>query len=466
MTQEAGHPETMANPAKAVTADAIQEPNAKALLKPPVVLIAGAGLAGLLTGLLCERAGIEYFIFERAAKVKPLATRDAGRDPKISYATESADVYSESMDYIGSIDGSSFKEITGYDTYLFARPEFYDLLLSKIPPSRVYMSKKIKSIQQNNEGVMIRCIDGSNYHGDILVGADGAYSAVRQSLYKQLDQQGKLPAEDKEDMSLPYLSLVGTTGPLDPEKYPVLKDHHCHFSTVVADNKPHSWITFTLPNNRIGWRVGIQLDDKVSKDMMFRNSEWGPEANKSLIEQVYNYPMKHGGVMGDLIDATDKDLISKVYLEEKLFQTWHHGRTVLIGDGSMLPNAGQGAVCALQDATILVNCIYEMETVNQKTIEAALAEYRALRFHRAEFQFNMAKTFGKILAGQKWSERLMRKVLFNMPKWAQYRNYVKMATYRPLVSFLPSAQYHKCQSGLSETFSTMRKRTERTAQKK
>lgn len=37
--------------------------------------------------------------------------------------------------------------------------------------------------------------------------------------------------------------------------------------------------------------------------------------------------------MGEIMDDTPKELISKVFLEEKVFKTWYHGRTVLIGDG-------------------------------------------------------------------------------------------------------------------------------------
>jgi hypothetical protein len=40
--------------------------------KPPHVLIAGGGLAGLFLGILLERAGIPYEIFERTAEIKPL----------------------------------------------------------------------------------------------------------------------------------------------------------------------------------------------------------------------------------------------------------------------------------------------------------------------------------------------------------------------------------------------------------
>ncbi|KAF9301805.1 hypothetical protein BGZ91_009490, partial [Linnemannia elongata] len=40
--------------------------------KPPHVLIAGAGLAGLFLGILLEKAGIPYEIFERSAQIRPL----------------------------------------------------------------------------------------------------------------------------------------------------------------------------------------------------------------------------------------------------------------------------------------------------------------------------------------------------------------------------------------------------------
>lgn len=36
---------------------------------------------------------------------------------------------------------------------------------------------------------------------------------------------------------------------------------------------------------------------------------------KDMIAEIYNYPVKHGGVLGDLIDATDEDSISKVVIE-------------------------------------------------------------------------------------------------------------------------------------------------------
>ena len=78
-------------------------------------------------------------------------------------------------------------------------------------------------------------------------------------------------------------------------------------------------------------------DPKEAKAQRFRNSEWGPEATESMIAAVRDFPTTFGGgVLGDIIDATPKDVISKVMLEEKVFETWHHKRVELIGDGILL----------------------------------------------------------------------------------------------------------------------------------
>lgn len=38
------------------------------------VIIVGAGIGGLMLGILLQRMGVTYQIFERAPKVKPLGT--------------------------------------------------------------------------------------------------------------------------------------------------------------------------------------------------------------------------------------------------------------------------------------------------------------------------------------------------------------------------------------------------------
>jgi 2-polyprenyl-6-methoxyphenol hydroxylase-like FAD-dependent oxidoreductase len=123
---------------------------------------------------------------------------------------------------------------TGYDTYLFARPQLYQLMLSRIPSEKIVMNRKVLTFEQNALGVMIRCNEGSQYHGDVLVGADGAYSSVRQTLYKKMVVKGLLPKSDNESLNLGFITMVGVTQPLDSKRYPCLNENEVNFSQVVG----------------------------------------------------------------------------------------------------------------------------------------------------------------------------------------------------------------------------------------
>jgi len=97
------------------------------------------------------------------------------------------------------------------------------------------LGKKILRVEEEDNKVFIHCSDNSSYEGDLLVGADGAYSAVRQNIFKDMKQEGILPKDDSEDLEAGYTAAVGITGPMDPEKYPQLKDKsHCHFEIVIG----------------------------------------------------------------------------------------------------------------------------------------------------------------------------------------------------------------------------------------
>ncbi|KAF9177063.1 hypothetical protein BGZ50_009248, partial [Haplosporangium sp. Z 11] len=221
----------------------------------PKVLIAGAGIAGLFLGIILERANIPYQIFERAAEVKRLGavmSLNANILPvfeqlglfdelmKISYPTYSTKMYREDMELIAKISMDGLKELVGYDYVAFSRPDLYSLLYSKVPKEKVMFKKKILSLQQNENGVMIRLADGTTYHGDILVGADGAYSGVRQSLYKEMQKKNCLPANDAKQMCINFSTMVGTTNPFDEDFHEHLKDPFAHFSLMIGKDSPYT----------------------------------------------------------------------------------------------------------------------------------------------------------------------------------------------------------------------------------
>jgi len=89
-----------------------------------------------------------------------------------------------------------------------------------------------------------------------------------------------------------------------------------------------------MPENKFAWQFNLQyLNEKEAKRQMFMNSEWSSESNKDMLNEFRELLNPFGGKMGDFIDETPTELISKVFLEYKMCKTWYHGRSVLLGDG-------------------------------------------------------------------------------------------------------------------------------------
>ncbi|KAF9083986.1 hypothetical protein BGX27_003953, partial [Mortierella sp. AM989] len=195
--------------------------------------------------------------------------------------------------------------------------------------------------------------------------------------------------------------MVGVSDIRNPEKYPELNDPFVQFPIVFGGDYK-GWNAVITPGNQICWALAHQLSQEEAKAQHFRNSEWGPESNESMIKEFQDNLCPLGGKMGDLIADTPKDCISRAFLEEKVFQTWYHGRTVLVGDAAhkLQTAGGFGAVNAFQDSVILANCLYEMKDASSESITSAFGKYYAQRYHRVQAQFNRSHTLSKILLGQ------------------------------------------------------------------
>ncbi|KAG0034492.1 hypothetical protein BGZ81_004524 [Podila clonocystis] len=411
---------------------------------PVKVIISGAGLAGLFLALLLEKLGTPYHLFERSPEIKPLGALMSlssnvmplfvqlglyERLQEISLPVDTFTFYNgKNMKPIGNMVGEDRLQLAGYDTVVFVRHRLYDMILQLIPENKISFNKKIMSILQNKQGVMIRTSDNCSYHGDILVGADGAYSGVRQSLYKSMVYKEIMPSVDLANMSKGYVCLVGTTDPLDPKKYPCVLEPKSRAVLVLADDRPYNWSVFTVPGNRICWNVIIQQSKQESDETLFRNSYWGPESCNKMIADARDLRTPYG-TMGDLIDVTPKDVISQVYLEDKLYGTWNHGRTVLIGDG---------AVNALQDAAILANCIHDLDSASYDDIQKCFESFKAERYPHVKHQYDTSQFTAKFMYGHTKKEKLIRALIFGwLPKWMKKKGMVKDMEYQPQVNFLP-----------------------------
>lgn len=175
------------------------------IAKHPKVLIVGAGLGGLTLGMILQKTDIPYEIIERASEVKHLGAGIA-INCTVTPAFKQCGIYNELVSISKVLDtinisneerGIEFVIADNEDpikrygsgSRLITRPKLYDFLLRQVPSERIHMSKKALSTLQGGNDVLVRCADGSEYEGDILVRADGAYSAVRQNLYSNSTSQ-------------------------------------------------------------------------------------------------------------------------------------------------------------------------------------------------------------------------------------------------------------------------------------
>ncbi|KAG0365577.1 hypothetical protein BGZ54_006388 [Gamsiella multidivaricata] len=308
----------------------------------PKVLIVGAGLCGLTLGILLEKAGVPYDIYERMTQVKPLGSA-LSLGPNVAPLFIQMGIYDEFI----KLGKMCFR----MDNYNDNR----ELEFSKDFTPMVQM--------QNEHGVQIQFSDNSTAEGDILVEADGAYSGVR------------------------CVYLVGQTKPLDPEKCPELAEPLSRMNSISTREQPYSWGTFPCENNIYCWGVIQYLGKETSKEHdSFRNLEWGPDAAQAMCKDVRDFAIL-GGVNGDLTIGDlieNSPLISKVMLEEKVFETWYHGRTVLMGDA------------AHKDAAALANWIGVLSSTSIEDTEEVFEEYRNERLPVAKAAFASAQALLKL----------------------------------------------------------------------
>lgn len=158
-----------------------------------------------------------------------------------------------------------FSNSTGYKQYAIGRPALYDLLLKQIPSEKVFFGRRVTTFSDNGNKVEIKTTDGSSYEGDILVGADGAHSVVRQQIYETLLKEGKLPVSHQEELPFRCVCLVGQTRPLDPEEFPILKEPLAQFMSTLGNDNAYSWILFTTSYGSIRWMVMLHLDKVANR---------------------------------------------------------------------------------------------------------------------------------------------------------------------------------------------------------
>jgi 2-polyprenyl-6-methoxyphenol hydroxylase-like FAD-dependent oxidoreductase len=231
------------------------------------VLINGAGLAGLSLAIALAKRNIRSTLFEiRAAPttmggaiaLAPNALRVFDQTIGIyeqirmaGFEYEYIEFYSEDGWRLGGVMNSNREEY-GYPALRITRPAIVEALLKCTNDYAdlitIRWNSAINKTVENNAGVEVTLEDGSTVRGDIVVGADGVHSKIREYV---LGDEAPRPI---------YSGLYGVGGSVERDeidwqhfKLPAFLYSHQGFLLLFP---------FTPDGSKVGWAVQRSMPEK------------------------------------------------------------------------------------------------------------------------------------------------------------------------------------------------------------
>lgn len=289
------------------------------------------------------------------------------------------------------------KHSLGYEPIFVDRQMIIQLLYDNLRnKSKVLTKKGVTKVEQTTEEVLVTTEDGSTFHGDVLVGADGIHSAVRCEMWRLADKDssGHFPMGERLNVPTEYCCIFGISQPND--KFP-------KYSSQNIQGQKHSYLVATGPNHRIYWFLFKKLPD-VARGLYDKIPRFTDEQKDALAAEHANDVMSDTLTFGELYASRTTATLQA--LPEVVFQKWHYNQIITIGDAAhkvrllssltaskltwiqFNPIGGQGGNSAIEDAAVLANQLHALVSSSNTgptdaQISQALAETQRIRFPRA-----------------------------------------------------------------------------------
>jgi len=264
----------------------------------------------------------------------------------------------------------------------------------------VLLNKKVARVDHFPTHVMVHCVDGTTYQGDVVVGADGISSKVRREMFRVAD--GEIPRTDKsgETFTFPKLYCLSIQLLTCCQCIAVRSEYKCLFGISsnipalppgdfnVTHKKDVSTLVINGKRGEVYWFLFVKMDRIYQHFELPRFTEADTEA---LAQRHLDLPIFKAVTFSDL--WANKNRATLLAMEEADFETWTWGRFVCVGDSvhKMTPNSGAGGMAAIESAAALANAIHELlfeNGVERSEKLIALEEIRRAftRFHQGRKQ--------------------------------------------------------------------------------
>jgi salicylate hydroxylase len=333
------------------------------------ILVVGAGIGGLTAALALRRAGFDAHVYEQASvlrevgagvAISPNAVRVLHR-LGLAAALRAVGVVSDSLDSRDWQSGALLGRVPlaeaavarwGAPFYNLHRADLHDALRVALGDRHLTLGARCVAVEQRDGAATARFADGREATGDLLIGADGIHSVVREHVAgpdrpvwsRQISWRGLAPA------------AVGRASGLEVR-------HHAFWGPRAE------FVCFYVAAERlVNWVFHTQSDDDWEEE------SWSARGDRDeLLARCAGW---HAQVRA-LIAGTDQ-VFKWALFDRPPLEMWTRGRVTVLGDAAhpMWPYMAQGASQSIEDALVLARCLAADRDDPRRAIEAYAARRR------------------------------------------------------------------------------------------
>lgn len=331
------------------------------------VAIIGGGIGGLSCACILRYYGFEPTIYEQAPQLgevgaglgiapnglrvyEKVGLRPGVEEVSARYGSGSRYHHADGT-YVGEMttEDSSGK----YYTLGVHRADLMSILETSLPSESIKVGHRLRKVSQDDGVVKLEFENGSAAQADVVIGADGIHSVVREHVTR--------PSTPVNSGSIAYRGVVPT-------------DRLGAWPENVARlwmGEGKHFLTYPVRRGQLMNYVGFVPSSTVVKE------SWSAKGN---VEQLRQEFIGWDDTITNLLGQVEETFWWGLYDRDPL-ENWTMGRVTLLGDAAhaMLPHLGQGANQAIEDAVTLAVFLkhFGMQDVGQ-----ALEQYERLRLQR------------------------------------------------------------------------------------
>ena len=368
------------------------------------VAVAGAGLGGLTAALALIDRGFEVTVFEQSSELREVgAGVQLGPNAMRVYAALGLNDTIAAFSFVpeahvvrGAKTGAPIATTPmkgvyeaqygmGYHTML--RADLQNALAARLPPGVLRLGKKCTAVEERTDGVTLRFEDGSSEECDIVVGADGIHSAIREHLLGKDSPR--------------FTGTVAYRGVVDAATLP----KGLLSADVSVFIGPHaSFVYYYIRRGELVNWVGLVEEDS------WQQESWSAEGDLAAVKRIYEGWCP---VVGDLISHAERCYKWALFDRDPL-PCWVSGRVALLGDAAhpMMPYLAQGACMAIEDGYVLANELAK----SPDQAERALRAYESARLPRASRVQLISRKVARVNQAPSLRARILRNVRMGLQK--------------------------------------------------